>query len=121
MPVKMMKSVKEPVARGECARLDRAANLLTASDGAVAAGKAATVLTYLHGVKEAENAAEVGWSQPKERPWCESQFKEAENAAEARGATEAAGWCSVAAGAAWRLVQPHSARALEGVRESRES
>jgi len=52
-PVKQMKDVKGGVPVGECLPLNKAQVLHAASDAAVAAGKAVTVLTYLHGVKEA--------------------------------------------------------------------
>jgi len=51
-PVKMMKESKGPVDLGQCMPLNKAAFLNKASDDAVKAGKAVTVLTYLHGVKE---------------------------------------------------------------------
>lgn len=51
-PVKMMKESKGKVDLGKCMPLNKAALLHKASDEAVAAGKAVTVLTYLHGVKE---------------------------------------------------------------------
>ena len=58
LPVKMMKGVKTPVAKAECLPLNKANVLHAASDGAVAEGRAVTVLTYLHGVREAEVALE---------------------------------------------------------------
>merc|ERR1711968_342137 len=58
LPVKQMKSVKTPVAKGECLPLNKANVLHAASDEAVAEGRAVTVLTYLHGVREAEVALE---------------------------------------------------------------
>lgn len=51
-PVKMMKESKGPVNLGKCAPLNKAALLHEASPDAVSSGQAATVLTYLHGVKE---------------------------------------------------------------------
>ncbi|KAL3911884.1 MAG: hypothetical protein SGILL_007108 [Bacillariaceae sp.] len=57
-PVKMMKEAKGPVDLGKCMPLNKAAVLHKASDEAVNAGKAVTVLTYLHGVKEAQMAVE---------------------------------------------------------------
>jgi TPP-dependent pyruvate/acetoin dehydrogenase alpha subunit/pyruvate/2-oxoglutarate/acetoin dehydrogenase E1 component len=51
-PVKMMKETKGPVDLGKCMPLNKSAVLHKASDEAVAAKKAVTVLTYLHGVKE---------------------------------------------------------------------
>lgn len=56
LPVKMMKESKGPVALDQCAPLNKAALLHAASDDSVAKGKAVTVLTYLHGVKEAQTA-----------------------------------------------------------------
>jgi len=66
----MMKAVQSPVDVGKCLPLNKAAVLHRASDASVAAGKAVTVLTYLHGVKEAEMAveaiqAEVGREGPR--------------------------------------------------------
>jgi len=55
LPVKMMKDTKSSLALGECAPLNKAVVLHSASDAAVQAGKAVTVLTYLHGVRECEN------------------------------------------------------------------
>jgi TPP-dependent pyruvate/acetoin dehydrogenase alpha subunit/pyruvate/2-oxoglutarate/acetoin dehydrogenase E1 component len=54
LPVKMMKEAKGVLALGECMPLNKAAVLHKASDDSVAKGKAVTVLTYLHGVKEAQ-------------------------------------------------------------------
>lgn len=56
LPVKMMKESKGPVDLDKCMPLNKAAVLHTASDDSVAKGKAVTVLTYLHGVKEAQTA-----------------------------------------------------------------
>lgn len=56
LPVKMMKESKGVVALDKCAPLNKAALLHAASDESVAKGKAVTVLTYLHGVKEAQIA-----------------------------------------------------------------
>ena len=53
-PVKMMKEAKGKVELGVCAPLNKSVLLHKASDASVAAGKAVTVLTYLHGVKEAQ-------------------------------------------------------------------
>merc|ERR1711968_326335 len=58
LPVKQMKSVKTTVALGKCDPLNKANVLHAASDEAVAEGRAVTVLTYLHGVREAEVALE---------------------------------------------------------------
>jgi pyruvate/2-oxoglutarate/acetoin dehydrogenase E1 component len=55
-PVKMMKESKGPVNLGQCMPLNKAALLHEASEESVKSGKAVTVLTYLHGVKEAQNA-----------------------------------------------------------------
>jgi 2-oxoisovalerate dehydrogenase E1 component len=59
LPVKMMKEVKASVKFDECMPLNKAAVLHRASDASVAAGKAVTVLTYLHGVRESEKAIEL--------------------------------------------------------------
>lgn len=53
LPVKMMKETKAFVELDKCLPLNKAAVLHAASEEAVKAGKAVTVLTYLHGVKEA--------------------------------------------------------------------
>merc|ERR1719310_896074 len=53
-----MKEAKGYVPVGECLPLNKATVLNTASDAAVGAGKAVTVLTYLHGVKEAKMVLE---------------------------------------------------------------
>lgn len=58
LPVKMMKDTKGSVELDNCMPLNKAALLNKASDKAVAAGKAVTVLTYLHGVKESQIAIE---------------------------------------------------------------
>merc|ERR1719198_2867600 len=55
LPVKMMKDTKSSVALGECMKLNKAAYLNKASEASVKAGKAVTLLTYLHGVRECEN------------------------------------------------------------------
>ena len=52
-PVKTMKEAKGFVPVGECLPLNKCKVLHPASDAAIKAGKAVTVLTYLHGVKEA--------------------------------------------------------------------
>ena len=57
-PVKMMKEAKGKLDLGVCAPLNKAALLHDASAESVAAGNAVTVLTYLHGVKEAQLATE---------------------------------------------------------------
>ena len=56
LPVKMMKESKGPIEIGKCMPLNKAELLHKASDASVAAGKAVTVLTYLHGVKEVQLA-----------------------------------------------------------------
>jgi TPP-dependent pyruvate/acetoin dehydrogenase alpha subunit/pyruvate/2-oxoglutarate/acetoin dehydrogenase E1 component len=56
LPVKQMKSVKSTVAVGKCDPLNKSKLLNQASAEAVANKKAVTVLTYLHGVKEAQTA-----------------------------------------------------------------
>jgi TPP-dependent pyruvate/acetoin dehydrogenase alpha subunit/pyruvate/2-oxoglutarate/acetoin dehydrogenase E1 component len=53
-PVKMMKESKGKLDLDVCAPLNKCALLHEASDESVAAGNAVTVLTYLHGVKEAQ-------------------------------------------------------------------
>ncbi|EKX42366.1 hypothetical protein GUITHDRAFT_164161 [Guillardia theta CCMP2712] len=55
-PVKMMKDVKGSPELDKCLPLNKAALLHAASDAAVKEGTAVTVLTYLHGVKEAQKA-----------------------------------------------------------------
>jgi TPP-dependent pyruvate/acetoin dehydrogenase alpha subunit/pyruvate/2-oxoglutarate/acetoin dehydrogenase E1 component len=57
-PVKMMKEAKGKVDLGKCMPLNKAAVLNEASKASVDSGKAATVLTYLHGVKESMMALE---------------------------------------------------------------
>jgi pyruvate/2-oxoglutarate/acetoin dehydrogenase E1 component len=52
-PVKMMKEAKGTVNLGQCMPLNKAAVLYEASAASIQSGKAVTVLTYLHGVKEA--------------------------------------------------------------------
>merc|ERR1712157_619950 len=54
LPVKMMKESKGFVPVGECLPINRCELLHEASDASVSARKAVTVLTYLHGVKEAQ-------------------------------------------------------------------
>merc|ERR1712072_385642 len=56
LPVKTMKEAKSTIEAGVCAPLNKGALLHSASDSAVRDGKAVTVLTYLHGVKESEVA-----------------------------------------------------------------
>ena len=56
LPVKMMKESKGICDVGKCMPMNKAALLHKASDESVAKGKAVTVLTYLHGVKEAQTA-----------------------------------------------------------------
>jgi len=55
-PVKMMKDVKGSPELGKCMPLNKAAVLNRASDESVKRGTAVTVLTYLHGVREAQKA-----------------------------------------------------------------
>jgi TPP-dependent pyruvate/acetoin dehydrogenase alpha subunit/pyruvate/2-oxoglutarate/acetoin dehydrogenase E1 component len=55
-PVKMMKESKGPVDIGKCMPLNKAALLHEASEQSVKSGTAVTVLTYLHGVKEAQTS-----------------------------------------------------------------
>ena len=57
-PVKMMKESKGAVDLGRCMPLNKAALLNEASQASVDSGTAVTVLTYLHGVKEAQLAVE---------------------------------------------------------------
>jgi len=52
-PVKTMKEAKGFVPVGECLPLNKCKVLHAASEESIKAGKAVTVLTYLHGVKEA--------------------------------------------------------------------
>jgi len=54
-PVKMMKEAKGTLDLDVCAPLNKCTLLHEASADSVAAGNAVTVLTYLHGVKEAQN------------------------------------------------------------------
>ena len=56
LPVKMMKESKGKIDVGKCHPLNKCTLLHKASDSSVAAGKAVTVLTYLHGVKESIQA-----------------------------------------------------------------
>jgi TPP-dependent pyruvate/acetoin dehydrogenase alpha subunit/pyruvate/2-oxoglutarate/acetoin dehydrogenase E1 component len=55
-PVKMMKFAKGPVDLGQCMPLDKDVLIHEASSASVQSHKAVTVLTYLHGVKEAQDA-----------------------------------------------------------------
>jgi TPP-dependent pyruvate/acetoin dehydrogenase alpha subunit/pyruvate/2-oxoglutarate/acetoin dehydrogenase E1 component len=57
-PLKTMKEAKGPVDLGKCLPLNKACLLHEASEQSVKAGKAVTVLTYLHGVKESMVAIE---------------------------------------------------------------
>lgn len=57
-PVKMMKETKGKIDIGKCMPINKSKLLHEASSESVAAGKAVTVLTYLHGVKEAQVAIE---------------------------------------------------------------
>merc|ERR1711937_25021 len=58
-PVKMMKEAKGPIQMGKCMPLNKCAVLHKASDEVCKSGNAVTVLTYLHGVKEAEASIEA--------------------------------------------------------------
>jgi len=58
-PVKMMKEAKGTLDLGKCAQLNKAALLNEADQSCVDGGNAVTVLTYLHGVKEAEMSVEA--------------------------------------------------------------
>ena len=58
LPVKMMKETKGTIAVGSCMPLNKDVIIHKASDEAVAKGRAVTVLTYLHGVKEGKMALE---------------------------------------------------------------
>jgi 2-oxoisovalerate dehydrogenase E1 component len=58
-PVKMMKEAKGFLDLGKCMPLNKAALLHEASAETVKAGKAVTVLTYLHGVKESQSVIEA--------------------------------------------------------------
>eukprot|EP01035_Chromulina_nebulosa_P019356 gene19356-25222_t len=54
LPVKMMKETKGSLDLDKCLPLNKATVLHTASESSVKENKAVTVLTYLHGVKEAQ-------------------------------------------------------------------
>jgi len=58
-PVKMMKEAKGTLNLDQCAPLNKCVLLNEASQSSVDAGQAVTVLTYLHGVKEAESSIEA--------------------------------------------------------------
>merc|ERR1711990_745120 len=58
-PVKMMKEAKGTVDLDKCAPLNKCVLLNEASAESVSTGNAVTVLTYLHGVKEAEVSLEA--------------------------------------------------------------
>eukprot|EP00563_Minutocellus_polymorphus_P002794 CAMPEP_0181031630 /NCGR_PEP_ID=MMETSP1070-20121207/6331_1 /TAXON_ID=265543 /ORGANISM="Minutocellus polymorphus, Strain NH13" /LENGTH=812 /DNA_ID=CAMNT_0023109013 /DNA_START=57 /DNA_END=2495 /DNA_ORIENTATION=- len=58
-PVKMMKEAKGKLDLDICAPLNKCALLHEASQSSVDAGQAVTVLTYLHGVKEAQMSIEA--------------------------------------------------------------
>lgn len=66
LPVKMMKETKGFVDLDSCLPLNKAAVLHKASPESVKANKAVTVLTYLHGVKEAFLSLEAIKSQNQE-------------------------------------------------------
>lgn len=59
LPVKMMKESKGTLDLGNCLPLNKAVVLHKASDDAVANNKAVTVLSYLHGIKEAQISIEA--------------------------------------------------------------
>lgn len=59
LPVKLMKEIKGNADLDNCLPMNRAVALHAASDEAVQAGKAVTVLTYLHGVKEGQIALQA--------------------------------------------------------------
>lgn len=59
LPVKMMKEVKGSVDLDQCMPLNKAVYLHKASEESVRKGKAITVLTYLHGVKESQMALDT--------------------------------------------------------------
>jgi pyruvate/2-oxoglutarate/acetoin dehydrogenase E1 component len=59
LPVKMMKETKGTLDLDRCMPLNKAAVLHRAREQAVTLGKAVTVLTYLHGVKESQLAIQV--------------------------------------------------------------
>ena len=58
LPVKMMKDTKGTINLGQCQPLNKAMLLHRASDESVKNGKAVTVLSYLHGIKESQVALE---------------------------------------------------------------
>jgi pyruvate/2-oxoglutarate/acetoin dehydrogenase E1 component len=58
-PVKMMKESKGPVELGKCMPLNKAALLHEAKEENVKSRTAVTVLTYLHGIKEAQASIEA--------------------------------------------------------------
>jgi pyruvate/2-oxoglutarate/acetoin dehydrogenase E1 component/TPP-dependent pyruvate/acetoin dehydrogenase alpha subunit len=55
LPVKMMMEVKGYAEVGRCMPINKCKLVHQASDASVAAGKAVTVLTYLHGLKEVQS------------------------------------------------------------------
>ena len=59
-PVKLMKDEKVPVDVGTCLPLNKAHLMSKASDQSVSSSKAVTVLTYLHGVREAVKRFNTG-------------------------------------------------------------
>jgi TPP-dependent pyruvate/acetoin dehydrogenase alpha subunit/pyruvate/2-oxoglutarate/acetoin dehydrogenase E1 component len=59
LPVKMMKDVKGSVDVGKCLPLNKASLIQEASFPSVQRGKAITVITYLHGVKESLLAIKI--------------------------------------------------------------
>jgi len=58
-PVKMMKESKGKVDLGNCMPINKAALLHEATEDTVKSRNAVTVLTYLHGVKEAQNSIDA--------------------------------------------------------------
>jgi len=59
LPVKMMKETKGRIDVGKCSPMNKAILLHKASDASISQGKAVTVITYLHGVKEAQLAVKA--------------------------------------------------------------
>merc|ERR1719217_1638332 len=55
----MMKEAKGPIQMGKCMPLNKCAVLHKASDEVCKSGNAVTVLTYLHGVKEAQDSIDA--------------------------------------------------------------
>lgn len=59
LPVKLMKEIKGNAPLDTCLPMNKCVALHAASDASVQAGKAVTVLTYLHGVKESQIALQA--------------------------------------------------------------